>query len=108
MPASLAGLVQMSIRQRLVEQSLYVMNALFRQLEGNKPHHQPNQGIDNALRFSGAQTWRQPCRQDRKTKEPEEGGADRTERKPALGLNVQLSAQAAEHHERIKINVRVK
>src|SRR5690606_7177455 len=51
MPASLAGLLQLSIRERLVEQSLNMMNSLFRELESNKPHHYANQGIDDALRF---------------------------------------------------------
>lgn len=70
-----------------------MMNPLFRQLESDKPHHQADHGINDALGFGRTQAGRQPCRQNGETEEPQERGADRTERKPAFRLNVQLTAQ---------------
>ncbi|EHC82120.1 hypothetical protein LTSERUB_4866 [Salmonella enterica subsp. enterica serovar Rubislaw str. A4-653] len=63
MQASLADIGLLSIRQRLVEKRVHMRDAFPRQLEGDKPHHHPNQNVDNALSFRRTQSRRKPGRQ---------------------------------------------
>lgn len=48
MQASLADIGLLSIRQRLVEKRVHMRDAFPRQLEGDKPHHHPNQNHGGA------------------------------------------------------------